>query len=73
MLTGRGDDGAVGAQVITRYGGRTLVQDDASAQANGMPAATVAAVSPGAPVPLDELAAVITAAVTGPDAPTGEQ
>lgn len=65
VLTGTGDDGAVGAQVVHHYGGRTLVQDEATAQAYGMPAATVLADSPGAPVPLDELAAAITAALPG--------
>jgi two-component system chemotaxis response regulator CheB len=66
VLSGTGDDGAVGAQVVTRYGGRTLVQDEESSQAYGMPAATVASDSPGLPVPLDELADVILRAVRGP-------
>lgn len=66
VLTGTGDDGAVGAQVVTRYGGRTLVQDEQSSQAYGMPAATVASDSPGPPVPLDHLADVILRAVTSP-------
>ena len=60
VLTGHGADGAVGAQVVTRYGGRTLAQDEDSSQSYGMPGATAAADSPGAPVPLDDLAGVIT-------------
>lgn len=60
VLTGTGDDGAVGAQVVVRYGGRTLVQDEQSAQAFGMPQATILADGPGDPVPLDELAEVIS-------------
>ena len=65
VLTGAGEDGAVGAQVVARYGGRTLVQDEATSQAPGMPAATVASDSPGVPVPLSELAAVIVAVLSG--------
>lgn len=60
VLTGRGADGAVGAQVVTRYGGRTLVQDEETAQSYGMPGATAAADSPGPPVALEALARVIT-------------
>jgi two-component system chemotaxis response regulator CheB len=60
VLTGNGADGAVGAQVVTRYGGRTLVQDEDSSQSYGMPGATEAADSPGRPVALEDLASVIT-------------
>jgi two-component system chemotaxis response regulator CheB len=66
VLTGSGDDGAVGAQVVTRYGGRTLVQDEHTSQAYGMPAATVASDSPGPPVPLHQLADVILRIVNSP-------
>jgi two-component system chemotaxis response regulator CheB len=59
VLTGRGEDGAVGAQVVTRYGGRNLVQDEASSQAYSMPAAALEADSPGTPIALDDLAAAI--------------
>lgn len=67
VLTGAGEDGAVGAQVVVRYGGRTLVQDEATAQAYGMPGAVVLADSPAAPVALDDLAAMIMMMV-GPSA-----
>jgi two-component system chemotaxis response regulator CheB len=61
VLTGTGDDGAVGVQVVSRYGGRTFVQDEATSQAYAMPAAALGADSPGAPIALDDLAGVITA------------
>jgi two-component system, chemotaxis family, protein-glutamate methylesterase/glutaminase len=61
VLTGTGDDGAIGVQVVTRYGGRTLVQNEATSQAYAMPAAALAADSPDAPIALDDLAAAITA------------
>lgn len=61
ILTGTGDDGAVGTQVVTRHGGHTMVQDEATAASFGMPAATLAADSPGVPVALEDLAVAITA------------
>jgi two-component system chemotaxis response regulator CheB len=64
VLTGTGDDGAVGVQVVARYGGRTLVQDEATSKAYGMPAAARSADSPGAPIALDDLAGVITSVIT---------
>jgi two-component system chemotaxis response regulator CheB len=63
VLTGTGNDGAVGAQVVNRYGGRVLVQDEATSREYGMPAAALAVNSPDAPVALDDLAGVITSAV----------
>lgn len=72
VLTGGGDDGAVGTQVVVRYGGRTMVQDEETARSFGMPAATVASDHPGIPVALDELAAAISAhveALGGADRP----
>jgi two-component system chemotaxis response regulator CheB len=59
VLTGRGDDGALGAQAVTSFGGRTLVQDEASSVEFGMPSATLRADSPGAPVPLAGIAEVL--------------
>ncbi|MCW2613308.1 MAG: cheB [Frankiales bacterium] len=63
VLTGTGEDGAVGAQVVARYGGRTLVQDRATAQAYGMPGAAVLANTPDPPVALTLMAAAIIAAL----------
>lgn len=59
VLTGRGDDGALGAQAVSAFGGRTLVQDEGSAVEYGMPLATLRADSPGAPLPLTEIASVV--------------
>jgi two-component system chemotaxis response regulator CheB len=59
VLTGTGDDGAVGVQVVSHYGGRVLVQDEATSKAYGMPAAALDADSPDEPIPLDELGAAI--------------
>jgi two-component system, chemotaxis family, protein-glutamate methylesterase/glutaminase len=42
VLTGRLDDGAAGAAVLKRHGGRTIVQDPGSARASGMPSAALA-------------------------------
>ena len=60
VLTGRGQDGAVGVQIVTRYGGRILVQDQTTSQAYAMPAAALDPASPHAPVAIDDLAALIT-------------
>jgi two-component system chemotaxis response regulator CheB len=73
VLTGTGDDGAVGTQVVARYGGHCLVQDEESCRAYGMPSASAAAGSVRRPVPLTDLAGVVTAMVnemsrSGPDA-----
>ena len=54
----------MGVQVVSRYGGRTLVQDEATSRAYSMPAAALAADSPDAPIALDDLAAAIASAVT---------
>lgn len=59
ILTGSGTDGALGVQAVHTYGGRTLVQDEASAQQFGMPAAAVLADTPAPPLPLDEIAAAL--------------
>ena len=64
VLTGGGEDGAVGAQVVAHYGGRTFVQDEATAESYGMPGATVVADSPDVPMPLDAIAGFVLAHVT---------
>jgi two-component system chemotaxis response regulator CheB len=70
VLTGTGDDGSVGVEVVTRYGGRTLVQDEATSQSYAMPAAAIAADSRDAPIGLDDLAAAITTIVNSMSAPS---
>jgi two-component system, chemotaxis family, protein-glutamate methylesterase/glutaminase len=42
ILTGAGKDGADGLRAIKRFGGRTIVQDPASAEHSGMPTAACA-------------------------------
>lgn len=59
VLTGGGTDGSLGAKAVRAFGGRVLVQDEASAEEYGMPGASVLPGSPRAPVPLDEIAAVL--------------
>jgi len=56
VLTGSGTDGSLGVQAIHAFGGRTLVQDQASSQQYGMPHAAVNADSPGTPQPLNDIA-----------------
>jgi two-component system chemotaxis response regulator CheB len=73
VLTGKGDDGAIGVQVVHRYGGRTLVQDETTSQAYAMPAAALAADSPDPPIPLDDLAGVITTIVDRMTPGAGEE
>jgi two-component system chemotaxis response regulator CheB len=63
VLTGNGEDGAVGVQVVNRYGGRILVQNQATSRAYAMPAAALDPASLDAPVALDDLAAVIAALI----------
>jgi two-component system chemotaxis response regulator CheB len=71
VLTGTGEDGAVGVQVVRRYGGRTLVQDEATSRAYAMPAAAIFAGSLDPPIGLDDLAAAITAILNTMPTSTG--
>jgi two-component system chemotaxis response regulator CheB len=41
VLTGAGHDGAMGAQAITAFDGRVLVQDPETAQSHGMPSSVI--------------------------------
>src|SRR3954466_5103905 len=49
VLTGGGSDGSLGAQAMHAFGGRTLVQDEASSQQYGMPGAATSADTKGPP------------------------
>ena len=55
ILTGMGDDGAVGMQAIKEAGGRTLVQDEKSSTVFGMGRAVVERGFADLVVPLDEI------------------
>lgn len=59
VLTGMGDDGAVGLKEIRDAGGRTLVQDERSCVVYGMPKEAVAIGAAEAVVPLDRIARAI--------------
>ena len=63
VLTGRGTDGATGARAIKDCGGRVIVQDAATSQAFGMPSATIETGSVDFTLPLDKIAAAMTALV----------
>ncbi len=56
LLTGMGDDGALGLQQIHKAGGMALVQDAASSVINGMPGAAVALGAATRVLPLDRIA-----------------
>lgn len=63
VLTGMGRDGATGLAEIRAVGGRAIVQDAASCVVPGMPEAARTIAGADAVVPLDAMAATITAAV----------
>lgn len=59
VLTGMGQDGALGMRAIRDAGGRTIVQDEESSVVWGMPGATVRQGAAQTVVPLDRVAAEI--------------
>jgi two-component system, chemotaxis family, protein-glutamate methylesterase/glutaminase len=66
VLSGSGHDGAEGARAVGRAGGTVLVQDEATAQAFGMPAAAIATGEVDAVLPLPAIGpAVVRLAITG--------
>ena len=66
VLSGSGHDGAEGARAVGRGGGRVLVQDEATAQAFGMPAAAIATGEVDAILPLGAIGpALLQLAITG--------
>ena len=56
ILTGANTDGARGLAKIKSYGGLCVVEDPASAESRGMPAAAIAATKVDAILPLREIA-----------------
>jgi two-component system chemotaxis response regulator CheB len=55
LLTGASDDGAAGLATIKRRGGRTMVQDPATAECATMPAAGIAAAAIDYILPLERI------------------
>jgi two-component system chemotaxis response regulator CheB len=56
LLTGAGNDGARGLQQISLQGGRTIVQDPATAHTPAMPKAALELVKPDFVLPLNRIA-----------------
>ncbi len=65
VLTGMGQDGAVGAGVITDAGGSCIAQDQATSVVWGMPGATANMGNASAVLPLDEIGPRINKIVKG--------
>jgi two-component system, chemotaxis family, protein-glutamate methylesterase/glutaminase len=64
VLSGRLSDGARGVRAIKRHGGRVLVQDPATARADGMPSHAIATGCVDFVLPLDRIAqALVTLAM----------
>ena len=59
LLTGANADGAAGLVEVARRGGRTIVQDPASAERPEMPRAALAAMTPDVVADLDEIAGLL--------------
>ena len=59
VLTGSGNDGAMGASAVKSRGGTVIVQDPEQADFRGMPDAAVASGAVDFILPLDEIASVI--------------
>ena len=57
VLTGMGDDGREGCEVVVASGGRVVVQDESSSVVWGMPGSVVASGVPCSIVPLQSIAA----------------
>jgi two-component system chemotaxis response regulator CheB len=64
VLTGMGRDGAQGATTIRSAGGEMFAQDEASSVVWGMPGAVTTAGQADRVLPLDQMAAQITSALT---------
>jgi two-component system, chemotaxis family, protein-glutamate methylesterase/glutaminase len=65
VLTGRGRDGADGVKQIKACGGTVIAQDEATSDFFGMPGAAIATGAVDYVIPVDTIAATITALVAG--------
>lgn len=65
ILTGTLDDGVVGLQAVKDYGGITIVQDPADAEAAGMPQNAIEYVEIDYCLPLEDIAAKLGTLVNG--------
>jgi two-component system chemotaxis response regulator CheB len=65
VLTGTGHDGSLGTSAIKKRGGHTIAQDEASSDYFGMPGSAIAEGSVDEVLPLDDIAAAITAFANG--------
>jgi two-component system chemotaxis response regulator CheB len=65
VLTGMGSDGAAGVRAVKRAGGRVLVQDQATAEFGGMPAAAIQTGQADAVLPLDRIAEALISLTGG--------
>ncbi len=66
ILSGMGTDGTLGLKAIKAAGGRTLVQEPASAKFDGMPASAVKSGSADVTAPVETLPAQIVALLAAP-------
>jgi len=65
IMTGMGNDGLTGVKLLKRHGCYTIAQDEASCVVFGMPRAIVEAGLADAVLPLESIAAKITALTRG--------
>ena len=66
VLTGMQRDGARGVQAVKRRGGRVLVQDPATARADGMPSAAIATGCVDFVLPVERIGAALVALTMAP-------
>ena len=66
ILTGMGQDGLRGAQMLIEAGGAVLAQDEASSVVWGMPGAVARAGLCHAVLPIEELSAKVTQMLSRP-------
>jgi len=65
VLTGTGRDGATGLQAVKEMGGRTIAQDQATAESFGMPSAAIDTGTVDQILPLDEIAPALVNLLLG--------